>query len=180
MKRIILASFLLLAIVSIGFTDPQEPEWGATQEQVKQMEEGVFEEGIDDGLPYLTYRYPGSTVTYEFDQDGRLYRTSHRITPNESDRLSRYRQVRKTFIDEYGEPNIEVFTSASSRVEWETGHTSVRLSVQFSEPSFEIVYSNTPMSEGVSRFRLLRWCDELEKERMGRLRNLELISLTSE
>ncbi len=182
MKRILLAWFLPMVVVSMGFADVTEPEWGMTQEEVKQIEEGDFEEGVRDGLPYLTYRDPGLTTTYEFDEAGRLYQVSYQITPNESERLGTYRRVRQTFIDEHGKANIEVLTSASSRVEWEKGDTSIRLSAQFSEPSFSVVYFSTPMSEGVSRFKLLRWCDELEKERIKkeRLRKLEFISLPSE
>jgi len=181
-KRILLTIFLSLVLVGPGFADIGETEWGMTKEQVKKIEKGEFEEGVHDGLPYLSYGDSESTKTFGFDQEGRLYQIEHRITPKQSDKLGSYRKVRKLLIGEYGEPNLEIVTGAKSRIEWARGGTTIRLSVRFSDPSFSVVYFNPPMHEEVSRLRLLLLLNELEKERLEKTRSkgLEIISITSE
>jgi hypothetical protein len=182
MKGALLAVVLLFLMTSPAFSDMLEITWGMTEEEVKKMEKGKLEAGVSDGLPYLTHKDSGSTITYEFDQEGSLYQVEHRVTTDKADKLSNYRDVRKTLLNKYGEPNLEIVTPTTNRVEWENGDTTVRLSFEFSESSFHVAYFNTVMYQNVTRFKLLRLVDELEEERSRKSRslNLEMISLTSE
>lgn len=179
MKTTSFAVFLGLVFISPGFAGIRGTEWGMAIEQVKKIEKGTFEEGLHDGLPYLSYEKEilkvESTITYEFDERRRLYRIVYAFIPEGPDTVSIHRKVEEILTSKYGKPKIEFVGIATCRIVWEVGDTKIELSYRFSSPSFYVVYSNPAMEEEVSRSKVLfltEKSDEGELERRKEIKEL--------
>jgi len=177
MKTMSFAIFLLLVLVSPGFAGIRGTEWGMVIEQVKKIEEGRFEEGVSDGLPYLSYEKEilnvESTITYEFDQRRTLYRIVYAMTPEGPETVSLYGKVEEILTSKYGKPRIELVGIASSRSVWEVGDTRIGLSYRFSSPSFYVVYSNPAMEEEVSRSKVLLLTEKSDQGELERRKEIK-------
>jgi len=186
MKRILLTIILFLFLAAPGIGQDQRAEWGMTKDEVKQVESGQPDEGVYDGISYMNYekKVEGlrATKTYGFDQEGRLFQIEYTIVPARSDRAGSYTRVKDMLIREYGRPNLQIVSPATSRMEWQQGDMTIRFAIDSADARISVLYVNTPMYENLVRSRLLLMCNELEKERLERSRrkNVEMISIVSE